>query len=107
MDNTLNLKKSIITLSGKEIDRLVCAFDRLKPADYREMVRLETRLKGVSMSNEISLSKKTSPEFRMAAAWVAAVHGTEGLCVDDIEKINILDLLSLEEIGLLFFADLE
>lgn len=104
---TLTLKTPLQTLSGETITELHFKFDGLKPRDYREMVRLEARLKGVSVLSDSISTKKTSPEFRMAAAWIAAVKGTENVCLDDIDNINMLDLLELEEIGVVFFANLE
>lgn len=102
------LKKGITALSGEKIDTLHFDFESLTPLDYRQIVRIEGRLKGVSVDNpqfEVSLGKKTSSEFRMASAWIAAVKGTKGLCVDDLDHISMLDLLELETEGILFFGD--
>lgn len=101
------LKKKIVTLAGDEITELHFDFDSLTPLDYRQIVRIEGKLKGISPENpslDINLGKKASSEFRMAAAWIAAVKGTKGLCVDDLDKLSMADLLEMETEGLLFFA---
>lgn len=108
MSENLKLSKEIHTLSGETISELVFNFDSLTPKDYRQIVRLEGRLKGESPNFDISImSKKTSSEFRMATAWIGAIKGTKGLCLDDIDSISFLDLLELEEIGCFFIAHLE
>ena len=105
IDN-LVLNSPITSLSGETITELQFDFQGLKPRDYREMVKLESRLKGAPSVQDQIQTKKTSPEFRMSAAWIAAVKGTKGICLDDIDSINVLDMLELEEVGLLFFAQL-
>lgn len=106
MQNNLKLSKPFTSLSGVEISELKFNFDGLKPSDYRQMLRIESKIKGISQSNDFITTKKTVPEFRMAAGWVAAVKGTDGICIDDIDNLNLLDLLELEDVGLLFFANL-
>lgn len=107
MIENLKLSKPINTLSGETIDNLVFDFGVLTPRDYRQIVRLESRLKGDSPAFDISVeTKKTSSEFRMASAWIAAVKGTKGLCLDDIDSLALIDLLELEEIGCFFIARL-
>ena len=74
--------------------------------DYRNIVRLESRLRGSQADSDISLVKATSSEFRMATAWIAAVNCSDnGVCFDDIDRISLADLLKLERIGLFFIAD--
>lgn len=108
MAENLKLSKDIHALSGETISELVFNFDSLTPKDYRQIVRLEARLKGEAPNFDISMmSKKTSSEFRMATAWIGAIKGTNGLCLDDIDSIALLDLLELEEIGCFFIAHLE
>lgn len=104
MKKTMELLKPVVTLSGDTLSELSFDFDTLTPADYRQITRLEAKLRGAQVSMEYSPSKSTSSEFRMATAWVAAVKGTKGLCFDDYERLNMLDLLSLEEWGLLFIG---
>lgn len=110
MAQNLKLTKPITTLAGETISELTFNFESLTPKDYRQIVRIETRLKGASdqPSFDLSLmSKKTSSEFRMATAWIGAVKGTKGLCLDDIDSLSLLDLLELEEIASFFIAHLE
>lgn len=112
MSENLKLSKPLNTLSGETVEELHFDFASLTPKDYRQIVRLESRLKGggdtpnfdLSINN---LSKKTSSEFRMATAWIGAVRGTKGLCFDDIDSLSLLDLLELEEIASFFIARLE
>ena len=106
-DEVLKLSKPLSTLSGDTVDELHFAFKKLTPKDYRQIVRLEARLKGDTPNFDInSMSKKTSSEFRMATAWIGAVRGTKGLCLDDIDNLALLDLLELEEMGCFFIAHL-
>lgn len=110
MAENYKLSKPLSALSGDTIEELHFVFDSLTPKDYRQIVRLESRLKGGSDSPSFDLtllSKKTCSEFRMATAWIAAVKGTKGLCLDDVDSISLLDLLELEEIGAFFIAHLE
>lgn len=112
MAENLKLSKEIHALSGETISELVFDFEKLTPKDYRQIVRLEARFKASSLDGtpnfDVSMmSKKTSSEFRMATAWIGAVKGTKGLCLDDIDSISLLDLLELEEIGCFFIAHLE
>ena len=102
----LKLSQPFESLSGEHIDTLHFDFSTLKTADYRLITRLESRLKGISEIDLAVLTKKTSSEFRMASAWVAALRGTKGLGYDDIDKISLSDLLDLEEIGAFFTVKL-
>lgn len=105
-NKTLVLSEPFNSLSGVNIKELTFKFSGLKPNDYRQIVRLEAKLSGGIPSFDFVSSKKTSPEFRMGAAWIAAVKGTPGLCVDDIDSVAVRDLLEMEEVGMLFFAGL-
>ena len=109
MDEELTLQKPLNTLSGDTVEKLKFKFDTLTPMDYRNIVRLESRLKGSNgVESDISLVKATSSEFRMATAWVAAVNCKEnGICFDDIDRLSLADLLKLEKIGLFFIADIQ
>ncbi len=100
----LKLLKPLVTLSGDKVEELSFDFDGLTPLDYRNIVRLENRLRGnTAMDNDGTLTKTTSSEFRMATAWIAAVnHKDNKICYDDIDKLSLADLLKLEQIGLFF-----
>lgn len=100
----LKLSKPLVTLSGDKVEELSFDFDGLTPLDYRNIVRLEARLKGVNFDMDAAIStKSTSSEFRMATAWIAAVnHKDNKICYDDIDKLALADLLKLEQIGLFF-----
>ena len=104
---TYRLTKPITALSGDTIEELSFNFDALRPLDYRQIVRCEAKLRGETPSFDINISRKTSSEFRMATAWIAAIKGTKGLCFDDLDSISLKDLLEIEQIGLFFIAGVE
>ena len=108
MTEIYTLKSPINALSGETIKELKLDFDGLTARDYRQIVHLESKLRGDQPSFTISsLSKKTSAEFRIATSWVAALKGTKGLCLDDYDKISLQDVLELEEFGAFFTAGVE
>lgn len=100
MASTMQLKKPIMALSGTQITELKFDFEALSTRDYRQIVRLECKLRGETPSFDLSsLRKKTSNEFQIASAWIAALKATEGLCLDDIENLSLQDLLEVGEYG--------
>lgn len=109
MAEDLILSKPFTALSGVEINSIHFNFDAVKAIDYRQIVRLEARLRGntAEIFDISSMSKKTSSEFKISVAWIAAIRGTKGLCLDDIDNMPLLDLIELEDIGLFFIAKLE
>lgn len=108
MTEELKLTKPFTALSGEQIETLKLDFDKIKTIDYRQIVRLEARLKGVAdLDFSAVLTRKTSSEFRMATAWIAAIRGTKGLCYDDIDSLSLKDLLDLEEMGVFFITNVE
>lgn len=106
MDEKFILTKQIVSISGDTISELKFDFDKLKPSDYPQINKLEARLKGngFNISDVSSWSKSTSSEFRIATAWIAAIKGTQGLVLDDIESISFRDLIELEKIGIFFMV---
>lgn len=110
MIETLHLKKPLNTLSGGVVTDLKFDFEALTPIDYRNIIRLETKLKGAAPldGSDFSIIKATSAEFRIATAWIAAVNCAEnGICFDDYERLCLSDFLQLEQIGLFFITDVE
>mgnify|MGYP007122037174 CR=1 FL=1 len=105
---TLELSKEINSISGNVIKTLSFDFDALTPMDYKQAIKLEYKLKGeaTTVIDVNSWSKSTSSEFRIATAWLAAIKGTQGLILDDIDKISFKDMLKLEQISIFFIADL-
>lgn len=105
---TLELSKPINSIDGNTINTLHFDFDALTPMDYKQAVKLEFRLKGEASTiiDLNSWSKSTSSEFRIATAWIAAIKGTQGLILDDIDKIGFKDMLKLEQISIFFMSDL-
>ena len=105
MDNKFKLRKAI-----KGIEELNFAFDKLSAIDYKTICRIERKMNGLSvdaLADSIIASagtRKTSSEFRIACAWVAAVKGTDGLAVDVYDQLSLDDLLELLTFGLLFFV---
>lgn len=106
---SLELSKPIKSISGATINTLKFDFDSMSTSDYKQAVSLEFRLKGqgFSIADLNSWSKSTSSEFRIAAAWIAALRGTEGIVLDDIDNISFKDLIKLESYSILFFTDTE
>lgn len=107
--DSLELSKPIKSISGSTINTLNFDFDSMSPTDYKQAVSLEFRLKGqaFSIADLNNWSKSTSSEFRIATAWIAALRGTEGLVLDDIDSISFKDLIKLESFAIVFFSDLE
>lgn len=107
MEN-LTLSKPINSISGNTINELKFDFDALTIIDYKQAIKLEYKLKGEASSilDINSWSKSTSSEFRIATAWIAAIKGTPGLVLDDIDKLSFKDMLSLEQKSIFFIADL-
>lgn len=105
---SLTLSKPINSISGNTINELKFDFDALTSIDYKQAIKLEYKLKGdASVIIDInSWSKSTSSEFRIATAWIAAIKGTPGLVLDDIDKLSFGDMLSLEKKSIFFIADL-
>lgn len=107
MIEDLTLSQPLAALSGETITTLHFDFTKIKTMDYKQIVRLEARLKGVAdLDFNAVLTRKTSSEFRIATAWIAAIRGTKGLCYDDIDNLSLTDLLDLEEIGVFFITKL-
>lgn len=102
------LKKPFDAIGGDHIEELCFSWDAIRAVDYRQILRIEARIKGTPQIDapafDISLGKATSAEFRMAAAWLGALRGTKGICMDDLDRLCLLDLLALERYGLLFFG---
>lgn len=97
---TMKLKKPIMALSGKQIEEINFDFENLSARDYRQIVRLECRLRGEVPSFDLSsMRKKTSQEFQIASAWIAALKATTDLCLDDIDSLSLPDLLEVGEYG--------
>ena len=107
MKESMKLRKQLNTLCGDKIEELSFDFESLTPMDYKNILAIESRLKGQNMNTELSVSRKTSSEFRMASAWIAAVKGTKGICMDDIDRLYFLDLLELDTIGSVFIYEVE
>lgn len=105
---TLELSKPINSIDGNTINTLNFDFAALTPSDYQRALKIESRLKGndPTIIDLNSWSKTTSSEFRIATAWIAAIKGTQGLILDDIDKIGFKDMLKLEQISIFFISDL-
>ena len=105
MDNRFKLRKAV-----NGIREIEFAFDKLTAIDYKTICRIERKMNGLSVDQLADSiianagTRKTSSEFRIACAWVAAVKGTDGLTVDDYDQLALDDLLELETFGLLFFV---
>ena len=93
----MELAEPLYTAGGEVLSELRLDFGKIRGRDYALISRIESRLKGDTLSLSVgSLNKQASPEWRCAVSWVAAIRGTKGLCLDDIDALSLHDLLALE-----------
>jgi len=93
----IELVEPLYTAGGAVLNELRLDFSKIRGRDYALISRIESRLKGDTLSLSVgSLNKQASPEWRCAVSWVAAIRGTKGLCLDDIDAMSLHDLLALE-----------
>ena len=93
----IELVEPIYTAGGAVLNELRLDFSKIRGRDYALISRIESRLKGDTISLSVgSLNKQASPEWRCAVSWVAAIRGTKGLCLDDIDALSLHDILALE-----------
>ena len=93
----MELVEPLYTAGGAALNELRLDFSKIRGRDYALISRIESRLKGDTLSLSVgSLNKQASPEWRCAVSWVAAIRGTKGLCLDDIDALSLHDLLALE-----------
>lgn len=93
----MELVEPLYTSGGAVLSELRLDFSKIRGRDYALISRIESRLKGDTMSLSVgSLNKQASPEWRCAVSWVAAIRGTKGLCLDDMDALSLHDLLALE-----------
>ena len=93
----MELVEPLNTAGGAVLNELRLDFSKIRGRDYALISRIESRLKGDQLSLSVgSLNKQASPEWRCAVSWVAAIRGTKGLCLDDMDALSLHDLLALE-----------
>mgnify|MGYP006329923623 CR=1 FL=1 len=93
----MELVEPLNTAGGAVLNELRLDFSKIRGRDYALISRIESRLKGDTLSLSVgSLNKQASPEWRCAVSWVAAIRGTKGLCLDDMDALSLHDLLALE-----------
>ena len=101
----MELAEPLYTAGGAVLNELRLDFSRIRGRDYALISRIESRLKGDTLSLSVgSLNKQASPEWRCAVSWVAAIRGTKGLCLDDIDALSLHDLLALESEAIPFLV---
>lgn len=101
----MELVEPLYTAGGAVLDELRLDFSKIRGRDYALISRIESRLKGDTLSLSVgSLNKQASPEWRCAVSWVAAIRGTKGLCLDDIDALSLHDLLALESEAIPFLV---
>ena len=101
----MELVEPLYTAGGAVLNELRLDFSKIRGRDYALISRIESRLKGDTLSLSVgSLNKQASPEWRCAVSWVAAIRGTKGLCLDDIDALSLHDLLSLESEAIPFLV---
>ena len=93
----MELVEPLYTAGGAVLNELRLDFSKIRGRDYPLISRIASRLKGDTLSLSVgSLNKQASPEWRCAVSWVAAIRGTKGLCLDDIDALSLDDILALE-----------
>ena len=101
----MELVEPLYTAGGAVLNELRLDFSKIRGRDYALISRIESRLKGDTLSLSVgSLNKQASPEWRCAVSWVAAIRGTKGLCLDDIDALSLHDLLALESEAIPFLV---
>ena len=101
----MELVEPLYTAGGAVLNELRLDFSKIRGRDYTLISRIESRLKGDTISLSVgSLNKQASPEWRCAVSWVAAIRGTKGLCLDDIDALSLHDLLALESEAIPFLV---
>ena len=101
----MELVEPLYTAGGAVLNELRLDFSKIRGRDYALISRIESRLKGDTISLSVgSLNKQASPEWRCAVSWVAAIRGTKGLCLDDIDAMSLHDLLALESEAIPFLV---
>ena len=101
----MELVEPLYTAGGEVLSELRLDFSKIRGRDYALISRIESRLKGDTLSLSVgSLNKQASPEWRCAVSWVAAIRGTKGLCLDDIDALSLHDLLALESEAIPFLV---
>lgn len=101
----MGLVEPLYTAGGAVLSELRLDFSKIRGRDYALISRIESRLKGDTLSLSVgSLNKQASPEWRCAVSWVAAIRGTKGLCLDDIDALSLHDLLALESEAIPFLV---
>ena len=101
----MELVEPLYTAGGEVLNELRLDFSKIRGRDYALISRIESRLKGDTLSLSVgSLNKQASPEWRCAVSWVAAIRGTKGLCLDDIDALSLHDLLALESEAIPFLV---
>lgn len=101
----MELVEPLNTAGGAVLNELRLDFSKIRGRDYALISRIESRLKGDTLSLSVgSLNKQASPEWRCAVSWVAALLGTKGLCLDDMDALSLHDLLSLESEAIPFLV---
>lgn len=101
----MELVEPLYTAGGAVLSELRLDFSKIRGRDYVLISRIESRLKGDTLSLSVgSLNKQASPEWRCAVSWVAALRGTKGLCLDDMDALSLHDLLALESEAIPFLV---
>ena len=104
LKKTMKLFEPFVALNGKTYTELNLDFGAVRGRDYALISRIEKTLKGDGADLSFSsVSKQACPEFRAGLTWVAAMRGTKGLCLDDMNSLSLRDLLELEGESISFF----
>lgn len=95
------LRYPLRTIGKDELHSITCDFSAMRARDYTTAIQIGRRLCGGALDSSY---RNGSPEFRIGLAWAAALHGTPGLCMDDIDNLSPADMEALDFAALDFLA---
>lgn len=92
------LQKPLKLANGNEIDTLQLDYESLTMADLKTANRITKMIGEQSVEVDASVaSPRLNSDLRIAIAWMAAIKGTQGVMVNDVLNISMVDALRLSE----------
>ena len=96
---TYKLNKAITLSNGNEIDTLNLDYDSLSMGDLKTANRIASMIAegNIGDVNNRPVSPRLDSNVRIGIAWAAAIKGTQGLTMNDVLKLSLVDTLCLSE----------
>ena len=92
------LQKKLKLANGNELDALQLDYEALTMADLKTANRIAKMIGEQSVEMDASMaSPRLNSDLRIAIAWMAAIKGTQGLMVNDVLNLSMVDALCLSE----------